>query len=50
MAREWYVVYDGWLEFGIDWFAESYSDRVVVDIHVYRWDKWNTKNSGGSFL
>lgn len=49
MAREWYVVYDGWLEFGIDWFAESHSDRVVVDIHVYRWDNWNTNNSGGSY-
>lgn len=49
MAREWHVVYDGWLEFGIDWFTESYDDRVVVDIHVYRWDNWNTDNSGGRF-
>lgn len=49
MAREWYTVYSGWLEFGIDWFAESYDDRVVVDIHVYRWDNWNTDNSGGRY-
>lgn len=48
MAINWYN-YNSYLSFGIDWVASSDNTSVTIAPKIYRWDKYDTNNSGGSW-
>ena len=48
MAIEWYNINDN-LSIGVDWNDSVNEASVDLSPVVYRWDKYNTNNSGGTF-
>lgn len=48
MAIDWHAI-NSYLEFGVDWFASTGNTSVTIAPKIYRWDKYDTNNYGGSF-
>lgn len=48
MAIDWYYL-NSYLAIGVDWNYTANDDRVSSAPKVYRWDKYNTNNYGGTF-
>lgn len=48
MAIEWYYC-NSYLALGIDWNASSTNTSVSIAPKIYRWDEYNTDNSGGEW-
>ena len=49
MAITWYEVIDDRLEFGVDWNATVSNTNIKLAPIIYRWDKYDTNNYGGTF-
>ena len=48
MAIEWYYI-NSYVAMGVDWQASVGTTTVSLTPKVYRWDQYNTSNSGGRY-